>query len=97
MLTVRDASLVAKRNRDKALNAYAAGFSAAINTAAPQQGMTVPGITGAETVLEKNAGCVACAVYTNELRKIGLATGTPDNNTSLYPFNPSSGGAGRKY
>jgi hypothetical protein len=97
MLTVRDASLVTVRNRNKALNAYATGFTSAIQTARPAQGLTVPGATGAETVSEKLLGCIACTAYSNDLKRYGLESGTPDGNTTVYPFNPSSGGAGRTY
>ncbi len=97
-LTVRDASLVTQRNRNKALNAYASGFSSAINSSTgAQQGLKAPGLTGAEVVGEIKLGCIACTVYQNELIKQGRASGTPDTNLSLYPFNPSSGGAGRTY
>ena len=96
-VAVRDASLVTKRNRNKAVSAYASAFTQAIQSATPQQALTAPGASGAERVAEIKLGCEACAVYQNELRKVGLASGTPDRNLSLYPFNPSSGGAGRTY
>lgn len=97
-VTVRDASLVTQRNRNKALNAYATGFNNAINApTGAQQGMKAPALTGGEVVGEIKLGCIACHVYQNELVKAGLASGTPDTNLSLYPFNPSSGGAGRTY
>lgn len=96
-VTVRDASLVTKRNRNKAVSAYASAFSQAVNSATPQQALTAPAASGAETVAEIKLGCEACTVYQNELKKVGLASGTPDTNLSLYPFNPSSGGAGRTY
>jgi hypothetical protein len=95
--TVRDASLITLRNRNKAVNAYASSFRTANQSAAPQQGLTAPGAAGAETVAEAVLGCTACTIYTNELIKVGVVSGTPDRNLSLYPFNPSSGGAGRTY
>ncbi len=94
-VTVRDASLVTLRNRNKAVNNYASAFSTAIN--AGVQGLTAPGASGAETVAEAKLGCIACNTYTNELKRSGLVAGTPDANLELYPFNPSSGGAGRTY
>jgi hypothetical protein len=94
-LTVRDASLITQRNRNKAVNAYAQSFRSAVGSGV--QGLTAPGAAGAESVTEAKLGCTACAVYQNELVKAGIVSGTPDTNLSLYPFNPSSGGAGRTY
>jgi hypothetical protein len=95
--TVRDASLITLRNRNKAVNAYASSFRTVIQATRPQQGLTAPGAAGAETVAEAVLGCTACTIYNNELIRAGVVAGTPDANLSLYPFNPSSGGAGRTY
>jgi hypothetical protein len=95
--TVRDASLVTKRNRNKAIHSYADTYKTLINSANPKQATVSPGATGAETVTEAKLGCIACHVYENELIRSGVLPGTPDNNLQLYPFNPSSGGANRTY
>jgi hypothetical protein len=91
--TVRDASLVTQRNRNKAINAYATQFATAVtNSAAPQVGATRPALTSAEVVTQIQLGCTACLAYnTNTSNALGLA-GT-DSNIALYPNNPSRGGA----
>ena len=96
--TVRDASLVTQRNRNKAVNSYYQAFkTAVIESSNPQQGMVVPGATGANSVTQAKLGCIACTIYNNELIRSGLATGTSDNNLQLYPFNPSAGGANQTF
>jgi hypothetical protein len=91
--TVRDASLVTQRNRNKAINAYATQFATAVtNSAAPLAGVTGPATTGAETVTQIGLGCTACLAYnTNTSNALGLS-GT-DPNIALYPDNRSRGGA----
>ena len=96
MLTVRDASLVTKRNQGKAVNSYYTQWKDATVNAAPgvlNMAATSPGQTGAEALIEKKVGCDACVVYANELkRQVNPADTTIDANLSLYPFNPSSSG-----
>ncbi len=90
---VRDASLVTLKNRGIAVNAYKAAFTAAtMNTAAANAALVAPGVTGAETLIQARTGCEACNALTNEAAKV--VGQTYDSNVSLYPFNPSAGGAG---
>ena len=92
-VAVRDASLVTKRNRNKAVNAYKTDFNTQINAAGnAKQGLTSPGQAGAETVAQAKLGCIACTIYNNN-----ATNPNPDANQTLYPFNPSAGGAGRSY
>ena len=90
--TVRDASLVTVRNRNKALNSYYQSWKAAtVSAAAPVQSLKAPAITGAEVLTEAKLGCSACYAYQNQLNK---DAGEPyDSNITVYPFNPSAGGA----
>lgn len=89
----RDASQVTVKNRNKALSSYKEQWkNETVNSSAPKVGITGPATTGAETVTQIRLGCEACTVYTNS-----LTTPNPDPNTTVYPFNPSSGGAGRNY
>ena len=98
MLTVRDASLVTKRNQGKAVNSYYNDWKAATVTAAPaamNPSLKAPGITGAESLIDNRIGCNACTVYANELKKqVNPADTTIDANMALYPANPSSGSGG---
>ena len=89
--TVRDASLVTKRNRNKAENAYYQAWkNATVLSSNPSAATTTPTGAGAQVVSEIRLGCEACVVYNNS-----RVTPNPDPNTTVYPFNPSSGGAGR--
>jgi hypothetical protein len=94
-VTNRDASLLIQRNRNRALNAYKTAFTNATMTVANGSvsvaGLTGPATTGAETLIEAKLGCVACAVLTNQINQNNGAAFDP--NTSLYPNNPSAGGA----
>ena len=88
-VTIRDASLLTAQRRNKALNAYRNDWAAAIIAGNPSA--TQPAKTSAEVVAEIKLGCIACNVVSNEARKTsGLSY---DPNQSLYPFNPSQGGA----
>jgi len=90
--TVRDASLVTVRKRNKAINSYYQAWkSATVSAAAPVQSLKAPGITGAEVLTEAKIGCTTCFIEQNEINK---DAGQPyDPNVSRYPFNPSAGGA----
>lgn len=89
--TVRDASLVTVRNRNKAENAYYQSWkNATVLSSNPSPATTTPTGAGAKVVAEIKLGCAACTVYDNS-----RITPNPDPNTTLYPFNPSSGGAGK--
>ncbi len=89
--TVRDASLVTKNNRNKAVNAYYTQWKdATMNTTTANLSLiNGPAGAGAEVVAQIKLGCEQCVKQNNFL------AGTTDNNMTLYPFNPSSGGASR--
>ncbi len=89
--TIRDASLVTAKNRGIALNAYYNDWKNSVNTTNPNSALTPPANTSAEVVAEIREGCVACNALTNETAKV--LGQTYDTNVSLYPANPSSGGA----
>lgn len=90
-VTVRDASLVTKKNRNMALNSYYTQWqSATVLSAAPKSATSNPAGAGAEVVPQIRLGCEACTQLTN----FGVLP-DPDPNTERYPFNPSSGGASR--
>jgi hypothetical protein len=90
-VTVRDASLVTKRNRNIALNSYYTQWKdATVLSSNPKSATTGPAGAGAEVVAEIKLGCQACVARDN----FGVIP-NPDPNTELYPFNPSSGGASR--
>ncbi len=89
--TVRDASLITKRNRDKSLNAYYQGWkTATVTSSSPNAALKAPTGAGAEVVAQIKLGCEACNVLNN-----AYTVPDPDPNQTLYPFNPSSGGASR--
>jgi hypothetical protein len=96
MLTVRDASLVTKRNQGKAVNAYYNDWKSRTVTASPaalNMAATSPGVSGAESLIEKKVGCDACVVYSNELlKRANPSDPAVDANLSLYPANASSSG-----
>lgn len=89
--TVRDASLVTVKNRGIALNAYYNDWKNSVNAANPNAALTPPANTSAEVVAEIREGCVACNAVSNESAKV--LGQTYDSNVSLYPANPSAGGA----
>jgi hypothetical protein len=90
---VRDASMVTKKNRDIALNAYynswkestVNGTGNAVNAA-----LAPPAATGAEVVAQIREGCSACAALTNFNE---IALGGTQGNLTRYPPNPTTGGA----
>lgn len=89
--TVRDASLVTKKNRDIALNSYYNSWKAAtMNTAKANAAVTAPAATSAEVIAEVRNGCSACAALDNFN---AMATGAPMANLTRYPPNPSFCGA----
>ena len=90
--TVRDASMVTIRKRNIALNSYYQSWKAAtVLSSAPVSATTAPGRTSAELIKEIQLGCTACNAVSNEAAK--NAGQTYDRNVSLYPQNPSAGGA----
>ena len=90
-VSVRDASLVTKRNRNQAEFSYYQGWqNATVLSANPSPATTTPTGAGAQVVAEIKQGCQACNIYTNS-----RITPNPDPNTTLYPFNPSAGGFGK--
>jgi len=88
----RDASQITKRNRGVALYAYSLGFQSGTNTVNPSAALTAPAVTSAEVLGQIYVGGSAATAYNNS-----LLTPNPDPNRPYYPFNPSSGGAGRSY
>ena len=88
-VTNRDASILTKKNRGVAQNGYYQQWynSTVVNG---QGGVVGPAKTSAEVVSEIRVGCTNCAALD------AVAAGT-DPNASPYPFNPSSGGAGRSF
>jgi len=88
-VTNRDASILTKKNRGVAQNAYyQQWYNATVVNGRP--GVAGPASTSAEVVAEIRVGCTECATLD------AVAAGT-DRNASQYPFNPSSGGAGRSF
>lgn len=89
--TVRDASLVTIKKRNIALNSYYNGWLSAVNSTYANNSLTSPAATSAEVLAEIHQGCSSCyAVSNNTAKNAGLAY---DKNVSLYPNNPSAGGA----
>jgi hypothetical protein len=87
-VTVRDASLVTKRNRNKAEYSYYESWKdATVLSAHPSPATTAPTGAGAQVVSEIKLGCEACTIYNNS-----RIFPNPDPNHVLYPFNPSAGG-----
>ena len=90
-LTVRDASLVTKNNRNKAVNSYYNEWkSATVNSSNPSQATTTPTGAGAEVIGQIKLGCEACRAESS----FGVLP-NPDPNVERYPFNPSTNGPGR--
>lgn len=88
---VRDASMVTKKNRDIALNAYYESWkSNTMNTANANQALAPPAATGAAVVAQIREGCSACAALTNFNE---IALGGTMGNLTRYPPNPTTGGA----
>jgi hypothetical protein len=86
-LTNRDSSVLTMKRRGMAENSYYTQWKAAtMNTSTPMQGVTAPAKVSAEVISEITLGCSTCTAI----------AGT-DPNMRQYPFNPSSGGAGRGY
>ncbi len=82
--TVRDASLVAIRNRGIALNNYYNDWKTnTVNSTAPKSALSGPGLTGAETLLQIRDGCNQCTILAN------IASRTDPN---LLPLNNHSRG-----
>ena len=88
MVTVRDASTVTKRNQAIAANSYYSQWTAATNAATPLRGVTSPGKTGAESLIDNRLGGEAAI-----LRNAFGVVPAPDANGALYPANRSTGGA----
>ncbi len=94
--TVRDASLVTVRNRNKSINSYKQGFTTATMNTSNANASLVQGPVGgqAQNVANATLGCIACTTYDNFV-STAINGSSPDPNQTLYPFNPSSGGASR--
>lgn len=89
--TIRDASLVTKKNRDIALNSfYNSWKTATMNTPNANPAVTSPASTSAEVLAEIRNGCSACAALENFN---AMALGAPMANLTRYPPNTSFGGA----
>jgi hypothetical protein len=85
-VTNRDSSALTMKRRGIAENSYYTQWKAAtVNNSNPQQGLKAPAAVSAAVVTEIALGCSTCA------------SGGTDPNNATYPFNPSSGGAGRSY
>jgi hypothetical protein len=88
-VTNRDSSILTQKRRGIAENSYYTQWKAAtVNTSTPLPGITSPARVSAEVVSEIRLGCATCAANANP---------QTDRNLSAYPFNPSSGGAGRSF
>ena len=85
----RDASQVTTKNRNKSESAYYndwASKTVKANGTGLNYAASKPTGAGATVVSEIRLGCTACT---------SAAGGDP--NSPEYPFNPSSGGAGRSH
>jgi hypothetical protein len=88
-VTNRDSSLLTKKRRGIAENSYYTQWKAStMNTSTPLPGITSPARVSAEVLTEITLGCATCAANANP---------QTDRNLAQYPFNPSSGGAGRSF
>lgn len=88
-VTNRDASILTKKNRGVAENAYYQQWYSATMVEG-KGGVAGPAKTSAEVVAEIKVGCTQCAT-------LAAVAASTDPNASQYPFNPSSGGAGRSF
>lgn len=89
--TVRDASLVTKRNQYKAVNAYMNDFKAQTMSATNlNQSLKPVGVAGlsAGLVTETRIGCEECKKLGQFLNPLN----PQDPNQPLYPTNESRGG-----
>ena len=83
-VTNRDSSVLTMKRRGQAENSYyTQWYAATVSQSKPQQGATAPARVSAQVITEIALGCSTCA------------SGGTDRNNAAYPFNPSSGGAGR--
>jgi hypothetical protein len=88
-VTNRDSSVLTQKRRGIAQNGYYQQWTAAtMGGGRPQQGLKAPAVVSAAIVSEITLGCATCAAS---------ASPQTDPNLAQYPFNPSSGGAGRGY
>jgi hypothetical protein len=86
-VTNRDSSVLTMKRRGQAEHSYYQQWRVAtMSGATAQAGLTSPAKVSAEVITQIALGCTTCAA----------ASGT-DSNVSAYPFNPSSGGAGRGF
>jgi hypothetical protein len=91
--TNRDASQVTAKKRNIALFSYYTQWKNATgSSSSPLSATPGPAGTSAELIKEIQLGGSAALAVTNEAAKISGAE--YDRNVSLYPANPSSGGAG---
>ena len=80
--TVRDASLITKKNRDIALYAWKNQQTTAVNNGQTVVLAEQPTYQSGQVVTQRNLGCVAC----------GQVTATPTSVVINYPFVGSGGG-----
>jgi hypothetical protein len=87
----RDSSLLTMKRRGQAEHSYyQQWYAATVGGGNPQYSLTSPAKASAEVITQIALGCSTCAAVTAD------ANGT-DRNLTKYPFNPSSGGAGRGF
>ncbi len=80
--TVRDASLITKKNRDIALYAWKTQQTNAVNSGSTVVLAEQPTYQSGQVVTQRNLGCVAC----------GQVTATATSVVINYPFVGSGGG-----
>lgn len=81
-VTVRDASLITKRNRDVALYAWKNQQNNLVNSGGNTILAEQPSYQSGQVVTQRNLGCIACA----------QVTATPTSVVINYPFVGSGGG-----
>jgi hypothetical protein len=81
-VTVRDASIITKKNRDIALYAWKNQQTTAVNTGQNTILAEQPTYQSGEVVTQRQLGCIACA----------QVTATPTSVIINYPFVGSGGG-----
>jgi hypothetical protein len=101
---VRDASLVTTRNRNNAEFSYYTAWKnqTSNSTGTVNSALKQPVVGGANSISEVTLGGITTNAFNNEFLKNGanptaFSTLGYDPNVALYPNNPSSGGAGRRF
>lgn len=86
-VTNRDSSLLTMKRRGQAENSYyTQWYAATVSQSKPQLALSPPARVSAEVITQIGLGCSTC-----------VSTNGTDINIPQYPFNPSSGGAGRGF